>query len=94
MPTYLKDYRILVFHITNLCNPLHEPTHNPAPSELDYLSSFILFYEFLYFPLMIEHAMHSVAILNKVMPIASILRVKCKLLLSVDQGFIKKSENV
>lgn len=75
-----KDYRILVFMSLIFCNPLHEPTQNPVPLDLDNLSSFILFYEFLYFPLKIKHAMHSVAILIKVMLVVSILKVKCKLL--------------
>lgn len=70
------------FHITDFCNPLHEPLQNPVPPRLDNLSSFILFFfcKFLYFPLKIEHAIHSVAILNKVVTIVSKLRVKCKLL--------------
>lgn len=54
------------FHITDFCNPLHEPLQNPVPPRLDNLSSFIL--------------IHSVAILNKVVTIVSKLRVKCKLL--------------
>lgn len=82
VPTYPmpKGQYDIGFHITDFCNPLHEPNQNPAPLDLDNLSSFILFYEFLYFPLKIKHAMHPVAISNKVMLVVSILRLKCKLL--------------
>lgn len=64
--------------------------HNPITWDLDNLCSFILFYEFLYFPLKVKHAMHSVAILNKVNLIVSILRVKCNVAVSIDQGIIQK----
>lgn len=77
VPTYSmpKGLKKTGFHITDFCNSLHEPTQNPMLLDLDLFSSFILFYEFLYFPLKVKHAMQSVAILNKVMLVWSILEV-------------------
>lgn len=79
-PQYLKDYRILVFISLNSAIHCMSKQKVPVPLDLDNLFSFILFYEFLYFPLKINHAMHSVAIWSKIMLIVSILRVNRKLL--------------